>query len=84
MAQALPPLGKVMNLLEAVSSTVSYLYEYLVFVESNAFLIHYAKSNPPENQILINTAFDSITAIELESSLLEEATWHGIEPVNGG
>lgn len=84
MAQSLPPVGKVMNWLEAAGFTVSYLYEDLVFVESNAFLIHFDKSDPPEIQILTNTECDSEKSSELESLLLEEATRHEIEPVKGG
>ena len=84
MAQTLPPVGKVMNWLEAAGFTVSYLYEDLVFVESNAFLIYFDKSDPPEIQILINTECDSEKSSELESSLLEEATRYEIKPVNGG
>ncbi len=36
MAQTFPPVDKVMNWLEASDFTVSYLYENLVFIESNA------------------------------------------------
>ena len=73
-----------MNKLENECFTVSDLCEELVFVESNAFLIHFAKSYQPEIQILTNTACDSAMAAELESSLLEEATRREIEPVKGG
>ena len=45
MGKSLPPVGKVMNWLEAAGFTVSYLYEDLVFVESNAFLIHFDQSD---------------------------------------
>ena len=84
MAQSLPPVGKVMNWLEAAGFTISYLYEDFVFVESNAFLIHFDKSDQPEIQILINTECDSAKAAELELLLFEEATRHEIEPVKGG
>ena len=73
-----------MNKLENKLFTVSDLYEELVFVERNDFLIHFAKSDQPEIQILTNTACDSAMAAELESLLPEEATWHRIEPVKGG
>jgi len=84
MTQSLPPVGQVMNWIEAAGFTVSYLYEDLVFVESNAFLIHFDKSDPPEIQILTNTECDSDKSAELEKLLLEEATRHEIEPVKGG
>lgn len=84
MAQSLPPVGKVMNWLEAAGFTVSYLYEDLVFIESNAFLIHFDLSDPPEIQILTNTECNSEKSSELVTLLLEEATRHKIEPVKGG
>jgi hypothetical protein len=84
MAKSLPPVGKVMNWLEATGFTVSYLYEDLVFVESNAFLIHFDKSDPPEIQILTNSECDSAKAAELEELLIEEAVKHDLEPVKGG
>jgi len=55
-----------MNWLEAAGFTVSYLYEDLVFIESNAFLIHFDKSEPPEIQILTNSECNSEKAAELE------------------
>ncbi len=84
MSACLPPIGKVMNWLEASGFTVSYLYEDLVFVESNAFLIHFDKSDPPEIRILTNSECDSVKAAELEALLLEEAQKHEIKPVKGG
>ena len=61
-----------MNWLESACITVSYCYKDLVFVESNAFLIHFAKSDPPEIQILINTECGSDLAAVLESLLLRK------------
>jgi len=84
MAKSLPPVGKVMNWLEAADFTVSYLYEDLVFVESNAFLICFGKSDPPEIQIHFNSECESAKAAELETVLLEEAIKHEIKPVKGG
>jgi len=84
MAQSLPPVGKVMNWLEAAGFTISYLYEDLVFVESNAFLIHFDQSEPPEIQILTNSECDSVKAAELEGLLLTEAQKHEIKPVSAG
>lgn len=84
MTQSLPPVGKVMNWLEAAGFTVSYFYEDLVFVESNAFLIRFGESDPPEIQIHINSECDSEKSSELEILLLEEATKHEIKPVSAG
>jgi hypothetical protein len=84
MAQSLPPVGKVMNWLEASDFKVSYLYEDLVFVESNAFLIHFDQSEPPEVQILTNSECDSVKAAELKGLLLIEAQKHEIKPVSAG
>lgn len=84
MAQTLPPVGKVMNWLEAAGFTVSYLYEDLVFVESNAFLIRFEQSDPQKIMIHINVECESAKAVELEKLLLEEAKKHEIEPVKGG
>jgi len=84
MAQSLPPVGKVMNWLEAAGFTVSYLYEDLVFVESNAFLIHFDQSEPPEIQILTNSECDAVKAAELAGLLITEAQKHEIRPVSAG
>ena len=84
MSISLPPVGKVMNWLEAAGFTVSYLYEDLVFVESNAFMIHFDQSDSPEIQILTNTDCDSAKAAALEKLLMAEAPKHELEPVSGG
>jgi len=84
MAQTLPPVGKVMNWLEAAGFSVSYLFEDLVFVEGNAFLIHFDKSEPPEIQILTNSECNSEKAAVLEDLLLTEARNHEIKPVSAG
>ena len=84
MQKSLPPVGKVMNWLEAAGFTVSYLYEDLLFVESNAFLIRFEPSNPHGIQIHTNTKCEPAKAIALEEILLEEAKKHEINPVAGG
>jgi hypothetical protein len=84
MIKSLPPIGKVMNWIEAAGFTVSYLYDDLVFVESNAFLIHFDNSEPPEIQILTNSTCDSTKASELKELLFREAQNHEIQPVQGG
>ena len=84
MPKSLPPVGKVMNWLEATGFSVSYFYDDLVFVESNAFLIHFDESNPPEIQILTNTECDQVKAITLSKLLMAEAPKHELEPVLGG
>ena len=84
MAKSLSPVGKVMNWLEATGFTVSYLYEDLVFVESNAFLIYFDQSDSPEIQILTNTECDSTKVIALAKRLMDEAPKHELEPVLGG
>lgn len=84
MAKSLPPVGKVMNWLEASGFTVSYLYEDLVFVESNAFLIRFEQSEPQKIMFHINTECESAKAVELEKLLLKEALKHEIKPVKGG
>ena len=84
MSISLPPVGKVMNWLEAAGFTVSYLYEDLVFVESNAFLIHFDQSDAPGIQILTNSECDSAKAAELVKLLLIEAPKHELQPVSGG
>jgi len=84
MAKSLPPVGKVMNWLEATGFTVSYFYEDLVFIESNAFLIRFGESDPPEIIIHVNSECDSAKAVELEELLCTEAQKHEIKPVSGG
>ena len=84
MAKSLPPIGKVMNWIEASGFTVSYFYEDLVFIESNAFLIHFDTSEPPEIHVLTNSECDLAKAIELEELLFKEAQNHEILPVRGG
>ena len=84
MAKSLPPVGKVMNWLEATGFTVSYFYEDLVFIESNAFLIRFGESDPPEIFIHINAECDSEKAAELEELLRTEAQNHDIKPVSSG
>jgi len=48
----------MMNWHEAAGFRVSYLYEDLVFAESNAFLFHSDQSDSPGIQILTNTECD--------------------------
>ena len=84
MVNSLPVVGKVMNWLEAAGFTVSYLYEDLVFVESNAFLIRFEQSNPFGILIHINIECEPAKAVDLERLLLKEAPKHGIKPLKGG
>ena len=84
MSTNLPPIGKVMNWLEASGFAVSYLYEDLVFIESNAFLVRFGESDPQEVQIHINSECDPVKAAELEELLLREAENHEIKTVKGG
>jgi len=83
MTKALPPIGKVMNWLEASGFTVSYLYDDLVFIESNAFLIRFDHSDPPGIVIHINTECKAKEAVALMEALLQEAKKHEIDPVAG-
>lgn len=84
MTKPLPPVGKVMNWLEASGFTVSYLYDDLIFIESNAFLISFDQSNPPGIVIHINTECKAKQAVALLETLVNEAKKHEIEPVTGG
>jgi len=84
MSRYLPPLGKVMNWLEASGFKVSYLYEDLVFVESNAFLIRFEESDSQGILIYTNSRCEFSKAKELEFLLLKEAKNHQIEPVKKG
>ena len=84
MSKSLPPVGKVMNWLEAAGFNVSYFYEDLVFIESNAFLIRFGESDPPEIVIHINSDCDSVKAVELVELLLTEGHKHEIKPVLAG
>lgn len=84
MSKYLPPIGKVMNWIEASGFTVSYLYEDLVFVESNAFLIRFEQSGTQNILIYTNSRCESTKATALEVLLLEEAKNHEINPVKKG
>jgi hypothetical protein len=84
MHKSLPPVGKVMNWLEASGFVVSYLYENLVFVESNAFLIRFEQSDPQSILIYTNSECETSEATALEQLLLGEAEKHGLKPLKKG
>jgi hypothetical protein len=84
MAQPLPQIGKVMNWLETSGFVVSYLYEDLVFVESNAFLIRIEPSDLQSILIYTNSECETSEAATLEQLLLGEAEKHGLKPVKKG
>ena len=84
MAKSLPPVGKVMNWLEAAGFAVSYLYEDLVFVESNAFLIRFESSDLQSISIYTNSECDAAKALELGQLLIVEAQKHELMPVVKG
>ena len=76
MSKSLPPVGKVMNWLEAAGFEVSYLYEDLIFVESNAFLIRFESADPNSILIYTNSECETIKASALKQFLLDEAKKH--------
>lgn len=84
MTNSLYPLGKVMNWIEASGFTVSYFYEELVFIESNAFLIRFDEHDPGKITFHINSECDLSNAVALEKKLIKEAKNHGLHPVKGG
>ena len=84
MSKPLPPVGKVMNWLEAAGFEVSYLYEDLIFVESNAFLIRFDSADPNSILIYTNTDCETAKASALKQLLLEEAKKHELLPVIKG
>ena|ERR1035437_4118021 len=84
MSKSLPPVGKVMNWLEAAGFEVSYLYEDLIFVESNAFLIRFESADPNSILIYTNTECEAAKASALVQLLLEEAKKHELMPVIKG
>lgn len=73
MGKSLPPVGKVANWLEAAGFEVSYLYEDLIFVESNAFLIRFEQSDPQGILIYTNSECEKAKASALVQLLLGEA-----------
>lgn len=83
MNESLPPIGKVLNWLDASGFVVSYAYDDLVFVESNAFLLRFGQSGAMEIMIHFNTECESAKAAELEKQLLEEAQKHELAPIRG-
>jgi hypothetical protein len=84
MAKSLPPIGKVMNWLEAAGFEVSYLYEDLIFVESNAFLIRFEPTESQSISIYTNFECDASKALELGQLLIGEAQKHELMPVLKG
>ena len=84
MGKSLPPVGKVMNWLEAAGFEVSYLYEDLIFVESNAFLIRFESADPNSILIYTNSECETSKASELNQLLLDEAKKHELIPVIKG
>ena len=84
MAKSLPPVGKVMNWLEAAGFAVSYLYEDLVFVESNAFLIRFEPADSQSISIYTNSECEAAKALELGQLLIVEAQKHELIPALKG
>jgi hypothetical protein len=84
MGKSLPPVGKVMNWLEAAGFEVSYLYEDLIFVESNAFLVRFESADPNSILIYTNSECKTAKASELNQLLLDEAKKHELMPVIKG
>jgi hypothetical protein len=84
MNPSLPPIGKVLNWLEASGFVVSYAYDDLVFVESNAFLLRFDQLDPQKIVIHINMECESDMATELEKKLALEAKSHELTPLKGG
>jgi len=84
MGKSLPPVGKVMNWLEAAGFEVSYLYEDLIFVESNAFLIRFDSADPNSILIYTNSECETSKASALKQHLLEEAKKQELMPVIKG
>ena len=84
MSKSLPPVGKVMNWLEAAGFEVSYLYEDLVFVESNAFLIRFEQADPQGILIYTNSECEATKASALSQILIDEAQKHELNPIKKG
>ena len=75
---ALPPLGRVINWLDAAGFTVSYTYEDLVFVESNAILIRFDQEKPDTIYLHFNIECSKPIIVDLERSLKNEAQKHNL------
>lgn len=77
----LPPLGRVMNWLDGAGFSVSYTYEDLVFVESNAFLVRFDQQKPETIYVHFNIDCSKSKMVDLERSLKHEARRHQLKAV---
>lgn len=81
--KALPPLGSVMNWIEDSGFKVSYAYEDLVFIESNAFLIRFDAEKPENIHIHFNMDCDPDKAVALGAELTTQAVKHRLKTAIG-
>ena len=74
----LKPLGRVRNMIQAVSLDISYAYDDLVFVEPNAFLIRFDLKDPSKIYIHFNVDCEEGEATRLLKALSQLATKEGL------
>lgn len=80
----LRPLGITKEIIESVGLNVTHMYEDLVFIEHNPFLIQFDDDNPSALKIFFNVECESGAAQKIEDALSNAATQNNCSIVNSG
>lgn len=77
----LPPLGKLLNVIETLGYNITHQYDDLVFVDNTAFLFRFDEDNDTIH-LHFNIECDSDFKDKLSNKTIETAKNEGIDKLN--
>lgn len=83
--EAIPfrPLGLIKELIDTTGLNITHVYEDLVFIEHNAFILQMGEQGE-DLKIIFNTESEQEKRPEIQAELAKRAETYGLKLTNGG